>query len=86
MAGHEQDGVRHFAEVRGAHRVHGDLRNGFRQDARARPDSNGQLEGGKRFPHLQTLKAHPEVAGGHGKRRIHLRSLRLSRTCHESSA
>ena len=53
--------------MRGAHRVHRDLRDGFGQDARARPDPNGQLEGGERFPHLPAFEAHPEVAGGDGK-------------------
>ena len=86
MVGHEQDGLRHPAEVRGAHRVHRDLRDGLGQDARARSDSDGQLEGGERLPHLQIVQTHPEVAGGDGKRRIHFRSLRLSRACHESFA
>jgi hypothetical protein len=38
MVGHEQDGLRHFAEVRGAHRVHGDLRNGLSKVARTCSD------------------------------------------------
>ena len=86
MAGHEQDGFRHLAGVHGAHRVRGDLRHGVGQASLARPDANGQHQGGELLPHLPALQADPEVGGEQRANGRRFRSLLLPGPCHEGSA